>query len=766
MTRLLRRMLFFILRRPAICAAAVLLACCSAVIMAKADFRNDIATMLPDGSQSQRTLRKVNASSMFNKAMLLFTAKEPGAFSSEKFASSLDTLASELSSKSEIVRVDHRLFSSREGLGTRSLVRYAVQLSTPEVLGDPEELPHKVMRELCMIQSIGRTAQLREDPSGISKVVFNKLNRFREVSGMTTALDSSFIETADHKNLLVLTETMLPVSDPASGKKLVPLFDEAVKKAGFPENVECEVILPHKRAMANESVVKRDVNLAMVMTAVLFCLIMVFFYRRDLRSFLIPAIPVAGSLVSGALLVLIFDAPQLFVVGLGGVVISIAIDYGIHIYSAMNSRYPYRTVAEVLPSLFAGMITSFAAFFMFVFSDMQGVRQLGFYAASSLLFTLFFMLAILPAALAKRNLAPVVQLDRLRSFLPSGRYAVGIFLVAAAAAAASLGFLRFKTDVRQYDMSPESYDLAEAKVAKLFGGNSAIAVFDGRTPDEALQNSAQAAGKEGIFSAAELFPPAEECRKNLGAWRDFDLDGYAKKLRAAAKKMNFPDGFFDGFIADIRTARQGDVSVPELLKHVRQRMLVKGSDGLWYASAIYRESPENSALLSRLDHCTVVSGKHLPKVMAQDIMRSIVPCGAAAVAAVLLITWCFFGKFLSALKAVTPVAAALLLTCGVYSVCGKGVNIPVMAALVILCGLAVDYGVFVLHAIESGREKLIFHSVTLSAVTTLAGGLTVAFARHPMLSDAGITLIIGIIFAWASSVWLLPELVKSGRAKR
>ena len=247
MTRLLRRMLFFILRRPVICAAAVLLACCSAVIMAKADFRNDIATMLPDGSQSQRTLRKVNASSMFNKAMLLFTAKEPGAFSSEKFASSLDTLASELSSKSEIVRVDHRLFSSREGLGTRPLVRYAVQLSTPEVLDDPEELPRKVMRELCMIQSIGRTAQLREDPAGISRVVFNKLNRFREVSGMTTALDSSFIETADHKNLLVLTETMLPVSDPASGKKLVPLFDEAVKKAGFPENVECEVILPHKR---------------------------------------------------------------------------------------------------------------------------------------------------------------------------------------------------------------------------------------------------------------------------------------------------------------------------------------------------------------------------------------------------------------------------------------------------------------------------------------------------------------------------------------
>ena len=106
-----------------------------------------------------------------------------------------------------------------------------------------------------------------------------------------------------------------------------------------------------------------------------------------------------------------------------------------------------------------------------------------------------------------------------------------------------------------------------------------------------------------------------------------------------------------------------------------------------------------------------------------------------------------------------PVANALLFCAGFYALIGKNINIPVMAAWVILCGLAVDYGIFVIHAIAVGREKTVFQSVTISAITTMAGGLTVAFARHPMLHDAGITLMIGITAAWVSAIFLLPCLI-------
>ncbi|MBO5923778.1 MAG: transporter, partial [Lentisphaeria bacterium] len=88
---------------------------------------------------------------------------------------------------------------------------------------------------------------------------------------------------------------------------------------------------------------------------------------------------------------------------------------------------------------------------------------------------------------------------------------------------------------------------------------------------------------------------------------------------------------------------------------------------------------------------------------------------------------------------------------------------PVMAAAAIRCGIGVDYGILVLHALESKKDSSILHSITISAVTTFAGGATVAFARHPMLHDAGITLLIGITVIWATAMFLLPVLYKARR---
>ena len=87
-----------------------------------------------------------------------------------------------------------------------------------------------------------------------------------------------------------------------------------------------------------------------------------------------------------------------------------------------------------------------------------------------------------------------------------------------------------------------------------------------------------------------------------------------------------------------------------------------------------------------------------------------------------------------------------------------------MTAAIILCGLAIDYGIFAVHAIRTGNRDNVFRAVTLSALTTAAGGLTVAFTRHPMLHSAGQTLIAGIGFAWFSALFLLPTLI-SGKKK-
>jgi predicted exporter len=429
----------------------------------------------------------------------------------------------------------------------------------------------------------------------------------------------------------------------------------------------------------------------------------------------------------------------------------------------MNSRCPYRTLTVLLPSLFIGMLTSSTAFMLFVFSGMEGVRQLGFFAGCTLAVTMLIMLWLLPWCLRKKHKELELPLHRFTAHIKHPRITAAVFAAAALLAVALLPKLNIHNDVRQYDMSPESYDQEEQLISRIFqhDRSAGIALIEGGSADEALERSG-VLEHPGIFKAAELFPAPSAAARNLEAWRKFDLDDYHKKLLSAAAKHSFPENYFDSFINMLKTVRSGtveDIKTPALIGDIKQRLLVKGSNGKWHTVVMYDEKSGAEEYLSSFDYCTIISRERIPRVMAADIMTGILPAGCAAVIAVLLLTWLYFGSAVKALTAMLPVANALLFCAGFYALIGKNINIPVMAAGVILCGLAVDYGIFVIHAIAVGREKTVFQSVTISAITTMAGGLTVAFARHPMLHDAGITLMIGITAAWVSAIFLLPCLI-------
>ena len=379
------------------------------------------------------------------------------------------------------------------------------------------------------------------------------------------------------------------------------------------------------------------------------------------------------------------------------------------------------------------------------------------------------MLVLLPPVLRGRRPAPELPLASLENSRRHPCMIIAIFVSAALLAILFLPRLQIRADVRQYDMSPAGYDELERKVPALFqtpGVESSMALFGGKTRDEALRLASAVAGLPEIFSVAELLPPEELRQKHLAEWRKFPLEQYRAELRTAGKKLGFQDGYFDKFLNVLAASVQNPPGefVPPPLRAAADRLLVQGRSGEWNAAALYRESPENEARLLHAPGATLISRNHIPRIMARDIMRGILPSAFAGLAAVILLVACYFRSARAAASALLPVVLSVLFTAGLFGAVGKGINIPVMAAGIILCALAVDYGVFVIHALRTGREQMVFRAVTLSALTTLAGGLTVAFTRHPMLSDAGCTLITGIFFAWASAVFLLPVLHKRGES--
>jgi predicted exporter len=106
--------------------------------------------------------------------------------------------------------------------------------------------------------------------------------------------------------------------------------------------------------------------------------------------------------------------------------------------------------------------------------------------------------------------------------------------------------------------------------------------------------------------------------------------------------------------------------------------------------------------------------------------------------------------------ALVPVCTGLVVAMGGMAVLGIPLNVFSMVAAVLIIGLGVDYGVFMVmrRADEEGlgTEK----AVLVSGLTTLAGFGALALALHPALHTIGVTVLLGIGAAFPSALLVIP----------
>jgi predicted exporter len=95
-----------------------------------------------------------------------------------------------------------------------------------------------------------------------------------------------------------------------------------------------------------------------------------------------------------------------------------------------------------------------------------------------------------------------------------------------------------------------------------------------------------------------------------------------------------------------------------------------------------------------------------------------------------------------------PTAAASVLALALQGWLGEPLQLSHVLALLLLLGMGVDYGIFLLEHDGDGAAWL---AVVLGAASTwLAFGL-LALSSTPALHAFGLTLMIGIALVWAAS---------------
>ena len=765
MKSLLRRVILFGLRRPVLAAFLSLLALALAALpILTASFSADITRMLPAGSESERACAVLLNSGLFNQSAVLFTADTEEQL--DAASSEIDKISDEITSVPGVTRVDNRFLPDDLPATLASFQEWIPQFQPFSGL-DAAEIVSNVKRKILFG---GFASLVLADPTGFAASKLATLEQFRSASSFRLKDGETAIVSPDGLHRLLLLETDVSAADTVGGKRLMDNLESVLAEHPL-SGVRADLLLAHAHSIENERVIKSDVKLACILSILFFLPAILLLFRRDLRALAIPVFPAVVSLAAVGLLAIPGEPVLLFVTATGGLVIGLAVDYGVHVYMAMQTPCPVRRLIRIAPSLMTGAATSAAVFLLLALTPIPGVRQFGVFIGISLLASLIFTLLLFPSILI-RTKKPLPKPRPLKTFSPKLASGICFGLMALFAVLVALR-LTVRTDLRQFDAAQEKLSETADAVERLFldGPAQGVLAIHGTDADEALMRarwifdvfSKMKPGLDDkIFSPSFLIPAKAEREKNLASWREnFDYDAFEKSLRAAAEEEGFEPDAFDPYLASLeRGLESPDLdSYPEAIAPVLNRILRPAADGNgWYAAVFLPQSVLSTAAYFPPEFETVpISRSQIPAQIVSDMKSAAEVPVIFAVYSVFAIAFLFFRNVRDSLCAMIPVAMALLTVCAVYAVLGKPLNLAAEISLVLLSGLAIDYGIFVIGS-ERSANPYVFRAISASALTTAAGGLTIAFAGHPLLHEAGFALVPGVLAAWGAAALLLPSI--------
>ena len=109
------------------------------------------------------------------------------------------------------------------------------------------------------------------------------------------------------------------------------------------------------------------------------------------------------------------------------------------------------------------------------------------------------------------------------------------------------------------------------------------------------------------------------------------------------------------------------------------------------------------------------------------------------------------------LLALIPVITGITVVMGIIPVLDLSLNAPCLIAAMVVLGLCIDYGIFMVYTCHRNLKTGTRMAVSLSAITTLIGAGVLLFAKHPVLFSIGTTLVAGVLSGYIASIIVIPS---------
>ena len=241
------------------------------------------------------------------------------------------------------------------------------------------------------------------DPLHISSEIVQKIKK-NSISGNYQIIEGHIFSKDQQKGLVLLT-SQFGISESKLNKGLVDMLDdvsESVEKRF--KDVEISSIGAPVIAVGNATQIKNDSLFSVCLSVILIFLILYYSFRRWEDILWIGVSIIFGWLLAIGVFALFNDSMSIIVLGIGSVIIGIAVNYPLHYLDHLKHEPCSRSaLKEMVPPLLIGNITTVSAFFCLVFMDAKAMRDLGSFGSFMLVGTILFVLLLLPCFTNRTN---------------------------------------------------------------------------------------------------------------------------------------------------------------------------------------------------------------------------------------------------------------------------------------------------------------------------------------------------------------------------